>query len=82
MFAYRNNVTDPFFNLALEEMLLRNTTDDVFMLWRNSPAVVIGRHQVANVEVNLALADQLQIPVVRRITGGGAGLQDLGTNNF
>lgn len=82
MIAYRNNATDPFFSLALEEVLLRNTTDDVFMLWRNSPAVVIGRHQVANVEVNLALADQLQIPVVRRITGGGAVYHDFGTINF
>lgn len=34
--------TDPYFNLALEEYLLRQCEGDFFMLWRNSPCIVVG----------------------------------------
>ena len=40
-----NNNPDPFFNLAAEEYLLKQTDRDVFMLWQSSPAVVVGKHQ-------------------------------------
>ena len=44
--------TEPELNLALEEILLTTNHDDVFMLWQNSPSVIIGRNQNAHCEVD------------------------------
>lgn len=79
-----NNNTDPFFNLALEEYLLKHLDlgDDVFYLWRNDPCVVIGRNQNPFNEIDLRYARQNDIPVLRRISGGGAVYHDLGNINF
>lgn len=74
--------TDPYLNLAFEEVLLKYTSENYFLVWQNSPAVIIGRHQNAASEVNLPLARSLNIPVIRRITGGGAVYHDNGTVNF
>ncbi len=74
--------TDPFFNLAAEEYLFRNYKEDVIMLWRNTPAVIIGKHQNPYREVNLAFAREIHLPVIRRISGGGAVYHDLGNLNF
>ena len=56
-------VTDPAYNLASEEALLALTEDDVFMLWQNSPAVIIGRNQNAWAEVNNAYAEEHGIDI-------------------
>ena len=45
---------DPAFNLAAEEWLLRNTDEDIFMLWRNSRAVIVGRNQNTAAEIDEA----------------------------
>ena len=39
------NISAPF-NLALEEVLAHSAADELFMLWRNGPSVIIGRNQV------------------------------------
>jgi lipoate-protein ligase A len=46
---------DPYFNLALEEYLVKSWTGpkNLFVLWQNQPAVIIGRNQNAIEEVNL-----------------------------
>lgn len=80
-FIYRIE-TDPYFNLAAEEFILKNSTEDVFMLWRNSPAVIIGKHQNAFAEVNHSFIKERNIAVIRRITGGGAVYHDHGNVNF
>lgn len=77
-----NPETDPRFNLAAEEYLLRNEGEDTIMLWQNDKAVIIGKNQNAAEEVNLLFAEQNGISVVRRITGGGAVYHDLGNINF
>jgi lipoate-protein ligase A len=52
------------------------------MLWRNAPAVIIGKYQNAFSEVDLGYARELGIEVVRRISGGGAVYHDLGNINY
>ncbi len=74
--------TDPYYNLAVEEYLLRNGQEDIFMLWQNRPVVVIGKNQNAYAEVDLSYARAHGIDVCRRITGGGAVYHDLGNLNY
>ena len=74
--------TDPYFNLAAEEYVLKNFTDNCFMLWRNAPSVIVGRHQNSLAEINLDYVKQKHIKVVRRLSGGGAVFHDLGNLNF
>lgn len=82
MLIIRNDSTDPYFNLALEEWLMDNVDDDIFMLWRNEKTVVIGKNQNAYAEINKEYADSHGIRVSRRMTGGGAVFHDLGNVNF
>ncbi len=82
MKLYINNSTDPFFNLAAEEYLITHAEDDVAMLWRNQPAVIIGKNQNAFAEINFDFVNEHNIKVVRRMTGGGAVFHDLGNVNY
>lgn len=81
IYIYNNN-TNPYFNLALEEYILKEFNDDCFMLWRDIPCVVVGKNQNTLSEINLDYVDKHNIPVVRRLTGGGAVFHDLGNLNF
>lgn len=74
--------TDPYFNIAAEEYLFKNSTEDTFMLWRNDPSVIIGKHQNAFAEVNHEFVSSNNIPVIRRISGGGTVYHDHGNLNF
>ena len=47
---------DPYFNLAVEEYFLKNSTEDVFMLWQNNCTAVIGRNQNVDAEINIPYA--------------------------
>jgi lipoate-protein ligase A len=82
MFIVERPQTNPYFNLAAEEYLLKNLDEDCFMLWQNEPSVIIGKHQNALSEINLPLIQQNNIPVIRRISGGGTVYHDLGNLNF
>lgn len=79
-----NNSTDPWFNLALEEVLMKDKSidDDVIMLWQNDKSVIIGKHQNTVEEVNQQFADNNNIKIARRTTGGGAVYHDLGNLNY
>ena len=78
-----NSSLDPYFNLAAEQYLLeREDASPVFMLWRNSPAVIIGKNQNAYAELNEAFIRENDIKVVRRLTGGGAVFHDYGNVNY
>ena len=77
-----NPSTDAYFNLAAEEYLLKHFADDVFMLWRNDKAVIVGKYQNSAAEINLDFVQEHGIKVVRRQTGGGAVFHDLGNVNY
>ncbi|MGV8114043.1 MAG: lipoate--protein ligase [Lentimicrobium sp.] len=74
--------TDPYFNLAAEEYVLKNLERDSFMLWRNEPAIIVGKHQNTLAEINQEYVKENMIKVVRRLSGGGAVFHDLGNLNF
>ncbi|MBN2697483.1 MAG: lipoate--protein ligase [Bacteroidales bacterium] len=74
--------TDPYFNLASEEYLLKNFTEDLFLLYRNEPAIVVGKHQNTFSEINYRYVLENNIKVARRISGGGTVFHDLGNLNF
>jgi lipoate-protein ligase A len=82
MLLIRRLETDPYFNLAAEEYILKNLPGDIFMAWRNDPCIIIGKHQNAAREVNHRLAQKLRLPVIRRISGGGTVYHDPGNINF
>ena len=82
MIIYRNKSTDPYFNLAAEQYLLDTKQGDIFMLWRNERAVIIGKNQNAYSELDLDFVEKENIKVVRRLTGGGAVFHDIGNINF
>jgi len=73
---------DPYYNLAVEEYLLTESRDDIFMLWRNDRSVIIGKNQNAYAELNLPFVEANNVKVVRRMTGGGAVFHDPGNINF
>ncbi len=74
--------TDPQFNLALEEYLFFHKTEEIFLLWQNRSSIIIGKNQNAMAEIDYAYVTEHDIPVVRRLTGGGAVYHDLGNLNF
>ncbi len=76
VFLY-NSSTDPYFNLALEEYLLKSKSENFICVWRNAPTVVVGINQNTVSEVNTAYTAKNGIKTVRRLTGGGAVYHDL-----
>lgn len=82
MLVIENNSNDPFFNHALEEYILTQTTEEAFILWINRPSILIGRNQNTYSEINRSYVEEHNIDVVRRLSGGGTVFCDLGNINF
>lgn len=82
MLLFLNESTEPYFNMACEEYLLSTLRCPAVMLWRNAPAVIIGKNQNARENVDFEFAEAHGIKVVRRLTGGGAVFHDLGNVNY
>lgn len=76
--------TNPYKNLASEYAYYTNLKEDevIFLLWQNSPCVVMGRNQNVYQELDLEYINKEAILPVRRFTGGGAVYHDLGNLNF
>jgi lipoate-protein ligase A len=76
--------TTPAINLAYEEYFLKgkDLQDDLFMLWRNEPVIVVGRFQNTQEQIHTSYAKARQLKVIRRISGGGAVYHDLGNLCF
>lgn len=66
---------DPALGLALEEALLASVVSEaggILRMWVNKPSVIVGRSQSVGCEVDLSKLRDISIPVIRRMSGGGA----------
>lgn len=77
-----NRSTDIYFNLAVEEYLLKERQEDYFMLWQSEPTVVVGKYQSVRAEADEELLRRRQIRLARRFSGGGAVYHDRGNLNL
>ncbi|KAL5517568.1 hypothetical protein EMCRGX_G003134 [Ephydatia muelleri] len=62
-------------HLSVEDWILKKvdlTCRRILFLWRNSPCVVIGRHQNPWLETNIAVLRDKGVLLARRRSGGGA----------
>ncbi len=69
-------------NLAYEEWLFSNFHEDLLRLWVNPTSVIIGKHQTAVAEANVQFCVLHDVPIIRRISGGGTVYHDPGNVNF
>jgi len=82
MLIIDNSSTDPWFNLAAEEYLFREFKADIFMVYINARSVIIGKHQNPLGELNARFLEENNIPLIRRISGGGTVYHDEGNVNY
>ena len=73
----------PYYNMALESMLVNeDLEDDYFFFYVNAPSVIIGKNQNTLAEINPSFIKENNIHVARRLTGGGAVYHDKGNLNY
>jgi lipoate-protein ligase A len=82
MYFINSDTDDPCFNLALEEYLLKNRSEEFFILSINKTSVITGKHQCVHREVDTKFVTENNVPVLRRITGGGTVFHDAGNLNY
>lgn len=88
--VFVSRLTNPYANLALEDYIYNRMplpktgagNCNRLLFYVNSPCVVIGKNQNPWKEVNLPLLTNLKIPLVRRRSGGGTVVHDLGNVNY
>lgn len=80
MIYVENNSLNPYFNFALEYYLMteKDLEDDtIFMFWRTSPTIMIGKFQNTIEEINQKYVEENNINIVRRMSGGGTIYTDM-----
>jgi len=78
------NRRDPYWHMALEEFCFRSRhlPMPLMLMYINDPSVIIGRNQNGWLESDGRYLADSAIPIVRRITGGGAVVHDPGNLNM
>ncbi len=75
-------VFDPALNLERDACYWRETYGNRARVWRNDRCVVLGRFLKPAEEVDVQVAQEKGIPVLKRASGGGAVYHDLGNLNY
>lgn len=72
------------FNLATEEFLFEHVDqrNPSLFLWRNTPAIIMGKHQNPWKECRVQKLEADGVTLARRPTGGGCVYRDLGDTGF
>ena len=75
---------DIMFNLATEEYIFEHVdvVNPILFLWRNSPTIIIGKHQNPWKECHVQKLEDDGVVLARRKSGGGCVYQDLGNSVF
>lgn len=83
MLIVESQSLDVYRNLAIEEYLMDRVVDHgpVLFLWRSDSAVVIGKNQNPWRECRLDRMRDEDVPLARRISGGGTVYHDQGNLN-
>lgn len=72
--------TDVYYNFGLEYYFTteKKLSEPVFLFWRTTPTLMIGKYQNTLEEINKKYADTHGIHIARRMSGGGTIYTDLG----
>ena len=64
---------DVYYNFGLEYYFTveKQLPDTVFLFWRTTPTLMVGKYQNVAEEINKPYADEHGIKLVRRMSGGG-----------
>lgn len=82
MLLLNHSFQTPQENLAFEAEYFQSFSEETLRIWRNPKSVIIGKHQNAYSESNILFCLENNIPILRRISGGGTVFHDLGNINF
>ena len=76
--------TDVYYNFGVETYFAseRVLDEPVFLFWRTTPTLMIGKYQNPLEEINVDYAREHGIHLVRRLSGGGTIYTDLGGWQF
>ena len=76
--------SDVYYNFGLEYYFTveKRLPDTVFLFWRTTPTLMVGKYQNVLEEINKPYADEHGIHIVRRMSGGGTIYTDLGGWQF
>lgn len=88
--VFYSRLLNPYLNLAIEDYIFNSMSvpeklalnSNRLLFYINSPCVVIGKNQNPWKEVNIPLLTNLKLPLVRRRSGGGTVVHDLGNVNY